>query len=117
MSQSDSLRWCPYCARPTPHALLPQLGSDEGMIHQLSSSADPQGFFHRLYCLRCRAIWRSVELPVEFVEELLATRPKLEELKREITLLRFMAAHYRQELAAAQSGPAILASEPRRKAA
>jgi hypothetical protein len=102
MTQSENIRWCPQCARATPHAPLPQIAGDEAMIGQLSSSADPRGFFRRCYCLECRAIWRSVELPVDFVESLLANRPKLEELRREITLLRFVAANQRQ---AAQRRP------------
>src|SRR5262245_39487892 len=99
MSQPDHARWCPTCARTTPHAPLPQIAAaDEEMIGQLSSSAVPRGFFRRYYCLECRAIWRSVELPVEFVESLLAGRSRLEELKREMTLLRFLAAQQRRNL-------------------
>ncbi len=96
MTQHEHTRWCPHCGRATPHAPLPQIAGDEAMIGQLSSTADPRGFFRRCYCLHCREIWRSVELPVEFVEGLLATRPKLEEQKREITLLRFLLANQRQ---------------------
>jgi hypothetical protein len=96
MTQTETTRWCPYCARPRPHAPLPQIAGDAEMIRQLSTAADPRGFFGRYYCLECRSIWRSVELPVEFVESLLAQRPKLEELKREIALLRFWLANQRQ---------------------
>src|SRR5438874_156416 len=101
MPQPDNPRWCPHCARATPHAPLPQIAGDGEMIGQLSSSADPCGFFRRYYCLECRAIWRSVELPVEFVEGLMAGRPRLEELKREITLLRFLVAQQRRNLGSA----------------
>ena len=59
MSPSPNTRWCPHCGRPTPHAPLPQIASDGEMIGQLSSSADPRGFFRRYYCLECRAIWRE----------------------------------------------------------
>ena len=98
MSHPDHARWCPTCARATPHAPLPQIAADAEMIGRLSSSADPRGFFRRYYCLECRAIWRSVELPVEFVESLLAGRSRLEDLKREITLLRFLTAQERRRL-------------------
>jgi hypothetical protein len=112
MTQPENTRWCPDCARPTPHAPLPQMAGDEELIGRLSSSADPRGFFRRQYCLACRAIWRSVELPVEFVEGLLGKGIKLEELRREITLLRFLLANQRRE----QTRP-IEATEPQRKAA
>jgi hypothetical protein len=114
MMQHETIRWCPHCVRATPHAPLPQVAGDEAMIGQLASAADPRGFFRRCYCLHCRAIWRSVELPVDFVEGLLASRPKLEELNREITLLRFLLANER-----AKSQPLKLphAAEPQRKAA
>src|SRR5438876_8965709 len=98
MPQAKNTRWCPHCSRATPHAPLPQIAGDGEMIGQLSFSADPRGFFRRYYCLECRAIWRSVELPVEFVERLLADRPRLENLKREITLLRFLVAQQRRNL-------------------
>jgi hypothetical protein len=82
MSQSEFTRWCPHCARPTAHARIPQIAGDEELIRRLSSSADPHGFFGRYYCLTCRALWRSVELPVEFVEGLrtsaeISPRPRL----------------------------------------
>jgi hypothetical protein len=114
MTQHENTRWCPHCARPTPHAPLPQIAGDEELIGRLSCSADPRGFFRRQYCLACRAIWRSVELPVEFVEGLLAKGPKLEELKREITLLRFLVANQRQ---AAQQRKTPELAEPHKKAA
>jgi hypothetical protein len=95
---------------------LPQIAGDAEMIRQLSTAADPRGFFGRYYCLECRSIWRSVELPVEFVESLLAQRPKAEELKREIALLRFWLANQRQ---GAQPRPVVDrgTAEPHRKAA
>lgn len=96
MSHAEPIRWCPHCQQAAPHAPLPKLAGDDEMIQQLATVADPQGYFQRHYCLRCRAIWRSVELPVEFVESLLAYRPKLEDLKRDVTLLRFLLANERQ---------------------
>jgi hypothetical protein len=96
MPDRETTLWCPHCAKPTRHAPLPQLASDEELIEQLSSSADPRGLFRRHYCLACRGIWRSVQLPQEFVEQLLSFRPKIDDLKREIALLRFLLAHHRR---------------------
>jgi hypothetical protein len=96
---------------------VPQVGGDEELIRQLSSSADPRGFFGRYYCLGCRSLWRSVELPVEFLESLLACRPKLEELKREIARLRFVLANQRQVGAQVREADLQAPSELHRKAA
>jgi hypothetical protein len=62
----------------------------------LATAADPQGFFRRRYCLDCRSIWPSVELPVEFVERLLMSRVACEELRRDIARLKFLLAQQRQ---------------------
>ena len=97
MTQLETTLWCPHCREATPHVPMPQMAKDAEMIGQLASSADPSGYFRRHYCQQCRAIWRSVQLPVAFVERLSACRPIVEELKIEIAMLRFMLAEQRAE--------------------
>lgn len=58
----------------------------------LTQQADPQAFVRDYYCLECKSIWRSAELPAAFVEELLRLREKLEEQRNLATLLRFLLA-------------------------
>jgi hypothetical protein len=96
MSSVELTRYCPACAQRTPSAALPQLAGDEAQLARLGSR-DPEGFFRRYYCLQCRAIWRSVEVPVDFLDRLLSSREKVEELERHVALLRFLMASLRQQ--------------------
>ncbi|MBI1901009.1 MAG: hypothetical protein HYS13_07850 [Planctomycetia bacterium] len=93
---SELTRYCPKCETRTPSAPLPQLSDDEAQLARLGRR-DPEGFFRRYYCLQCRAIWRSVEVPVDFLDGLLASREEVEELERHVALLRFLMASLRQQ--------------------
>ena len=96
MTDRDATRWCPHCRRATTNAPLPQMADDVALFDALPGSDEPQGFRRRLYCLECTAIWESLELPREFVKDLLAARVALEEARRQIAMLRFLSAKERQ---------------------
>ena len=71
----------------------PQVAEDQQMLRQLADEGDPPGFLRRHYCLRCQLIWNSLQLPVDFVQELLGTREQVDQLQREIALLRYLLAN------------------------
>ena len=96
MTPLDATRWCPHCGRATTCAPLPQLDQDPQCLAP-TASGEPQGLVRRHYCLACRNIWQSMELPRAFIEQLLEQRRAAEEegerLRREIAVLRFALAN------------------------
>ncbi len=62
-------------------------------------AGQPQGFMRRHYCLRCQGIWQSVEVPATFLNELRSYGQRIEELHRQIAVLRFLLASLRQQRA------------------
>jgi hypothetical protein len=96
MNDPSALRWCPHCRAATMNAPLPQLAADEAHVVPLSPLDDAHAFRRKLYCLQCRAIWESLELPAEAVAELLAAREALEDARRQIAMLRLLSAQHRQ---------------------
>ncbi len=110
MNDPRDLRWCPHCRRATLNAPLPQLAEDEAHVVPLSPQDETHAFRRKLYCVDCRAIWNSLELPAEALAELLATRDALEDAQRQIAMLRLLNAQQRQAPDKAQRPPLRLAS-------
>jgi hypothetical protein len=102
----QATRWCPHCRRATLNAPLPQLADDLARLAALSPADDTQALRRRLYCLECRAIWDSLELPAEVVTELLAARDALEDARRQIAMLRLLSA--KERLAEVETPPHTL---------
>jgi hypothetical protein len=96
MSDPHALRWCPHCRRATVSAPLPQMAGDEAHLARLSPQDEVQAFRRKLYCVECRAIWQSLELPEEALADLLAARDALEDARRQIAMLRLLIAQQRQ---------------------
>ena len=102
MTDSCSLRWCPQCRMATQHGVLPQLANDQAHLMPLSSQDDVEVFRRQLYCLSCRAIWEAVELPSATLRQLVAVRDELEDVRRQLAMLRLLAAQQRQSPEQAQ---------------
>lgn len=102
MNDPCSLRWCPHCRKASQHAVLPQFAPDQSHLLPLSAADEVQAFRRRLYCLSCLAIWEALELPAECVQGLLATREALEDARRQIAMLRLLAAQQKQSPEQAQ---------------
>ena len=108
----EVVRRCPHCGKRAPQALLPCPGG-EADPHDLEG-ASSAAHSRRYYCLQCRAIWQSLELPASQWEAALARAEQVEELQRQVAMLRFLLASLRQ-----QQEQALLsvADAPRRLAA
>lgn len=102
MTTPAFLRWCPQCQRATDNAPLPQMGSDGHRLRRLRAGT-PDGFARRLYCLACSHIWCSLELPEDYVHELLDNAAVVEQLRRELAMARLLLAKDQQETDATKS--------------
>lgn len=97
MPASDAhVLWCPSCRRGTECAPLPQLEADEAYIHAVAPGG-PRGFHRRHYCLECREIWDSVQVPVEYLQRLLEQVERTDDLDREVASLKFVLAQDRRQ--------------------
>jgi hypothetical protein len=101
--QDANSLWCPHCRRTTDNAPLPQLAADEAAIRPVAGDelrnlalGVPQGLARKHYCLDCRSIWESVQLPADFLRQLLDCRRQLGEQERELVALRFLLAQERR---------------------
>jgi hypothetical protein len=92
-------RWCPHCRKITINAPLPQMSGDEQHLLPGRTFGEPEAFRRKLYCVECRDIWRSLELPEEHVFALWSAQEELEDCRRQIALLRlFLARQTEQQL-------------------
>ncbi len=100
------LRWCPQCQRATDNAPLPQMGSDGHRLRCLRRGS-PHAFGRRLYCLECSHIWTSLELPEDYVNELLQSEKLVEEMRRELAMAKLLLAKDQRDKTAEVTEPAI----------
>jgi hypothetical protein len=96
MTDAQATRWCPLCRRATVNAPLPQLAEDSAHLATISPLDETRAFRRKLYCVECRSIWESLELPAATIEDLLAARDELEAAQRQIAMLRLLIAKERQ---------------------
>lgn len=108
-ASSQDLRYCPHCAEPTQNAPLPQMASDAESLITLGTG-QPPALRRGYYCLQCRGIWQSVEVPADYLDSLRDYGPRIEELQRQIAVLRFMLASLRQQQ---QAPPAAMPPQDR----
>ena len=78
------------------NAPLPQLAEDDACLATISPLDDTRAFRRKLYCVECRSIWESLELPAQAVTDMLAARDELEAAQRQIAMLRLLIAKDRQ---------------------
>jgi hypothetical protein len=75
---------------------LPQLDAEEAYIQSIAPGG-ARGFHRRHYCLTCREIWDSVQVPVDYLQDLLAVVQQADDLRREIAGLKFLLAQDRRQ--------------------
>lgn len=81
------------------------MSDDSRRLRRIRPGA-PEGYSRRLYCLACSQIWGSVELPEEYIHQLLGQSKEIEELRRELAMARLLLAKEQQ--------PAEKSKSPRR---